>query len=147
MKPVHVLTLRSFILALHELPAVPQALQTSLQSLPANEEAMLENIYKLIEQEPLAAYYKKLRGLLKAREGVRSKGDRPNISSDPSPNTEQDNIAVAYDEPTAKFETILEAIENQTLAGLKAIVERITYNPQQDPRQAIESGLGFVANE
>ena len=138
MDALDILTLKSFILTLHQLPTISPELQTALQALPSDPKAMLAGIEDIIDQEPLATTYVKYQGLLQAREGVRSKGDRPTISSNPSPNTEQDNIAIAYNEPAQEFETIIEAIENQTLAGMKAIVEKIIQNLHQIPRDTIQ---------
>lgn len=138
MDSIHITNLRVFLLALYQFPTIPPELQSALQNLPSDLTEMMLAIYKLVEQEPLATKYKECGKLLEARVGVRSKGDRPTTSSDPSPNTEQDNISVPYDEPAQDFETIIEAIENQTLAGMKAIVEKIIQNLHQIPRDTIQ---------
>ena len=128
MDSIHITNLRVFLLALYQFPTIPPELQSALQNLPSDLTEMMLAIYKLVEQEPLATKYKECGKLLEARVGVRSKGDQPTTSSDPSPN----------DEPAQDFETIIEAIENQTLAGMKAIVEKIIQNLHQIPRDTIQ---------
>ncbi len=121
-----VLTLKSFILTLSQLPTISPELQTALQALPSDPKAMLAGIEDIIDQEPLATTYLKYQGLLQSREGRRNKSDSMFLPDD--------------EEPRDEIENTLVAIENQSNEDILEKLPRIIQSPT--PQQAILYWLG-----
>ncbi len=134
MNAARALTLRSFLLALRELSTISPEIQTALQNLPSDPAEMMPEIYKLIKLEPLATQYQACRDLLQSREGVRSKGDRPNLRDETT--TENDNISSPED-----------ALENQGVTSLLNMVEEIKQNFQVSPKTIIDNCMGLPTYE
>ena len=130
MNAANTLTLRSFLLALYQLPTIPPELQTALQNLPADAAEMMPEIYKLIKLEPLATQYQDCRDELQAREGQRKAGDRPNLRDETT--NENDNISSPED-----------ALENQGATSLLNMVEEIKQNFQISPKTIIDNCMGL----
>lgn len=106
MDALDTLTLKAFILTLHQLPTISPELQTALKSLPLDPKEMLAGIEDLIDEEPLAKTYIKYQALLQSREGVRSKSDQMFLPDDDEPTDELGNTLVAIETQTS--ETLLE---------------------------------------
>ena len=121
-----VLTLKSFILTLSQLPTISPELQTALQALPLDPKAMLAGIEDIIDQEPLATTYLKYQGLLQSREGKRNKSESMFLPGD--------------DEPRDEIENTLVAIESQSPETILAELPKIIQSPT--PQQAVLYWLG-----
>jgi hypothetical protein len=136
MNAANILTLRSFLLALHQLPAIPPELQAALQNLPADPAEMMPEVYKLIKQEPLATQYQDCRDELQAREGQRKAGDRPIVSSNIESTNEHSNESV---DPIDLF-------ESQTEDSLTTMMQEIINSPCQDIKSTIDPFLNININ-
>lgn len=132
MDHLDILTLKSFILTLSQLPAISPELQTALQALPSNPKEMLAGIEDIIDQEPLATTYLKYQGLLQAREGKRNKSDSMFLPDDDEPSDEIPNFVLV-----PKF---VAAIETQTPEDIFKKLPEIIQSP--NPQQAILYWLG-----
>ena len=127
MNAAQTLTLRSFLLALYQLPTISPELQTALQNLPADAAEMMPEIYKLIKLEPLATQYHDCRDELQAREGQRKAGDRPIIPTNTESTEEHGNEAV---DPIDMF-------ESQTESSLTKMMQEITQSPCRNIKSMI----------
>ena len=126
MDALDILTLKSFILTLSQLPTISLELQTALRNLPSEPKSMLAGIEDIIDQEPLATTYLKYQGLLQSREGKRNKSDSMFLPDD--------------EEPRDEIENTLVAIESQSPETILAELPKIIQSPT--PQQAVLYWLG-----
>ena len=136
LEDLDILTLRAFVLALYQLPSLPPELQTALQNLPLEVEAMLKEIYKLTKQEPLAQKYRECRLVFQPKEGKRTKSDQPTTNNQPT------NEITNVSEDIAEIETL----RNQGGTFFLQMVEDIRQNPEIAPKTIIDSCLGLPSH-
>ncbi len=126
MDALDILTLKSFILTLRQLPTITPELQIALQAIPSDPQKMLEAIEDLTTQAPLAQTYLESQALFQARAGVRSKSDSMSLPGD--------------DEPMDEIENTLVAIESQSDEDILKKLPEIIQSP--NPQQAVLYWLG-----